>query len=344
MPKHSFTNKLLAWFDLNGRKDLPWQKNRTPYAVWVSEIMLQQTQVMTVIPYYTRFISHFPDVKSLAEANLDIVLHLWTGLGYYARARNLLKTAQIITEHYDQIFPDNLKELSHLPGIGRSTAGAILSIAFNKPFPILDGNVKRVLTRYHMVVGFPGDKQVENKLWEFAEKYIPKHHCYIYSQAIMDLGATICIRIKPKCEICPLQRQCMAFNEDKISDFPQKKSKAITRVRATYFLILQNDDGHVLLEKRSAHGIWGGLWSFPEYQNENYLEYCNQKFGYKVKNYQKGKPFRHTFSHFHLDITPIYIHISQSPLCVRENDLVWYLPSNMPQIGLAAPVKKLLLG
>ena len=226
MVSQSFSDLVLSWFKSNGRKNLPWQVEATSYKVWVSEIMLQQTQVVTVIPYFERFMKRFPDVHVLADATLDDVLHHWTGLGYYARARNLYKSAKIITSKYQGSLPLSFDEIITLPGIGRSTAGAILSLSHSKRFPILDGNVKRVLTRYHGIKGWPGKKKVENKLWEIAELHTPKKSIKQYTQAIMDLGATVCTRRNPDCDLCPLMLSCFAKEKNKQHDFPEKKPRA----------------------------------------------------------------------------------------------------------------------
>ena len=261
MVSQSFSDLVLSWFKSNGRKNLPWQVEATSYKVWVSEIMLQQTQVVTVIPYFERFMKRFPDVHTLADATLDDVLHHWTGLGYYARARNLHKSAKIITSKYQGSLPLSFDEIITLPGIGRSTAGAILSLSHSKRFPILDGNVKRVLTRYHGIKGWPGKKKVENKLWEIAELHTPKKSIKQYTQAIMDLGATVCTRRNPDCDLCPLMLSCFAKEKNKQHNFPEKKPRAAIPERDTIFAILENDCGEILLEQRPLNGIWGGLWS-----------------------------------------------------------------------------------
>lgn len=338
-----FATKLLRWFDKFGRKDLPWQKNITPYRVWISEIMLQQTQVATVIPYFERFITKFPNVKALANAQLDDVLHLWTGLGYYARARNIHKTAKIISQEFSQKFPEDLEGLLTLPGIGRSTAGAILSIACKKSMPILDGNVKRVLTRHEGIEGWPGENKVAQTLWTVAEKYTPLQRCNDYTQAIMDLGATLCTRTAPQCPICPLQKSCFAYKEGRQKDFPSPKKRAILPVKNIRFLILQNDKKQILLLKRPLVGIWGGLWCFPECKaSEDLVDYCRNEFDSVIDTYCIGTMFRHTFSHFHLDITPIYATILRPIHRLRDSDALWCPHDNIPAVGLAAPIKKLL--
>ena len=338
-----FSDTLLSWFDEFGRKNLPWQKDISPYRVWISEIMLQQTQVSTVIPYFERFITHFSNVKRLARAKLDSVLHLWTGLGYYARARNIHKTAKIILDDFKQQFPDNLETLMSLPGIGRSTAGAILSIAFQKPTPILDGNVKRVLSRFYAIAGHASDKNVENKLWTLASECTPIVRCADYTQAIMDLGATLCTRSQPNCTACPLQSTCVAHLENRVTEFPQPKRKAKIPIRNTRFLIISNEKGEILLEKRPPFGIWGGLWGFPEHLNEVDIDkHCRSAFNCEVISLRMGNVFRHTFSHFHLDITPVFIKARAMSMEMRDHDAIWCRATEVPRIGLAAPVKKLL--
>lgn len=339
-----FSNTLLKWFDQHGRKDLPWQKSITPYRVWISEIMLQQTQVKTVIPYFQRFMEHFPDVQNLANANEDNVLHLWSGLGYYARARNLHKTAKIVAKQHHGKFPDNLASLTALPGIGRSTAGAILSISMNKPTPILDGNVKRVLTRFHTISGWPGEKQIEKKLWELSEKYTPTKRNPEYTQAIMDLGAMICTRTQPKCSICPLEKNCLAHKQHNETQFPSKKPKKTLPVRKTFMLLIKNYNGEVLLEKRPPVGIWGGLWCFPQCQTKKEANnWCETNLQQQPNEIQAWKTFRHTFSHFHLDITPMLLTVREPISKAMETDhAIWYNTAQPDQRGFAAPVLKLL--
>lgn len=271
---NNFNKKILDWFQHHGRKHLPWQKKVSLYRVWISEIMLQQTQVATVIPYFERFLAAFPNVKKLAETNLDEVLHLWTGLGYYARARNLHKTAQIIQAEFKGKFPKNLDTLLTLPGIGRSTASAILALSQNQRHPILDGNVKRVLSRHFAIQGWPGHPNVEKTLWDLSERLTPLNNVNYYTQAMMDLGATLCTRARPQCEICPLKKSCLAKKYDKVFEFPASRVK-LTKGNPTQslprkpkrkmtVLLLVDSHHHILLEKRPNSGIWGGLWSLPE--------------------------------------------------------------------------------
>lgn len=341
MSPSAFQRNILTWFDQHGRKDLPWQKDRTPYRVWLSETMLQQTQVATVIPYFNAFIAKFPDIESLANAPVDEVLHLWSGLGYYARARNLHKTAQLVAERGS--FPDNLDEIVDLPGIGLSTAGAILSIAFNKSHPILDGNVKRVLARFRAVDGWPGNSAVNKKLWEISAKLTPAERVADYTQAMMDLGATVCTRSKPACEACPLSADCLARLAGNSSAYPTPKPAKILPVKQLILLVLSNADKQILLEKRPSAGIWGGLWSLPEFDNvEAARDWCFSR-NIHIAGERMLATRRHTFSHYHLDYTPLLIQ-SDNPInfVMEANQTVWYKTGQINKLGLAAPVKRLL--
>ncbi len=334
-----FQQNLLAWFDQHGRKDLPWQHPITPYRVWLSETMLQQTQVATVIPYFQAFTEKFPTVDSLAQAPVDEVLRLWAGLGYYARARNLHKTAQLIQARGQ--FPDNLPELLELPGIGRSTAGAILSIAFNTSTPILDGNVRRVLTRLLMIYGWPGNSAVEKQLWKVSATLMPAKRSADYTQAIMDLGATVCTRRNPACESCPLKQMCMAWAIGEVNDYPTPKLTKALPIKQCLLLVLRNAHGEILLEKRPPTGIWGGLWSLPERPDvDSSLDWCSSQ-NLQIIHQQFGNRQRHTFSHYHLDFIPLFLEVETSVNSVAESDhLVWF--STKIDIGLPAPIKKLL--
>lgn len=354
-----FAQSVLTWFDKFGRKHLPWQQNKTLYGVWLSEVMLQQTQVATVIPYFERFVKTFPNVTSLADASQDEVLHLWTGLGYYARARNLHKAAQQIRDKFDGNFPIEFEQVWALSGVGRSTAGAILSSVLNQPYPILDGNVKRVLSRYFQVEGWAGEKKVEDRLWKLSSEVTPRDRVADFNQAMMDIGAMVCTRTKPKCTLCPLEKKCGANLSQNWLDYPGKKPKKALPERETYFLILANQ-GKVALEQRESAGIWGGLYCFPQFESKAALLDFLQNQG--INQYQEWTAFRHTFSHFHLDIYPIYAEIQpqmndenrsdwriiqeksakyQSFLSSAVN--YWYDPANPDAIGLATPVKNLLI-
>lgn len=342
MPPEQFQHKLLAWFDQHGRKDLPWQQNINAYRVWVSEIMLQQTQVSSVIGYFNRFIERFPSVEHLAAAELDAVLQHWSGLGYYARARNLHKTAQLVVSNGGE-FPQSVDALSALPGIGRSTAGAILSIAFGQRQPILDGNVKRVLARYHAVHGWPGESKVAARLWAIATDYTPALRVGDYTQAIMDLGATLCTRSKPLCETCPVAAGCQANALGLTRILPEPKPRKILPVKHAYLLILKDAENRLLLEKRPPAGIWGGLWSLPEFENLAALRAQCSSLGDAVDGLLTLSPQRHSFSHYHLDFTPV-LAILQNPINnVMEGErTVWYNAAEIKSLGLPAPVKRLL--
>jgi len=344
MSDEQFSTRLLAWFRQHGRHDLPWQLERTPYRVWVSEIMLQQTQVVTVIPYFNQFIESFPDVRTLANAKQDNVLHHWTGLGYYARARNLHKAAKIIIEQHKGQWPLSIGDLINLPGIGRSTAGAILALACEQRHPILDGNVKRVLSRYHGVEGWPGKKEVEATLWSYAEQHTPDELISSYTQAIMDLGATLCFRRKPDCLHCPLSDDCYALKSARQHDFPGSKPKSALPRRETIFAIIENNSGEILLEQRPPSGIWGGLWCFPEFSTDKSIESSVlEKYGYKIKDKIEFKSFKHTFSHFHLSIKPIHMKLKGQTNRINDAKLsAWINLDDDQQLGFPAPVVSII--
>jgi A/G-specific adenine glycosylase len=339
-----FSARVLAWQDQYGRKSLPWQHDPTPYRVWVSEIMLQQTQVVSVIPYFTRFMQRFPEVQGLAAAPLDEVLYLWTGLGYYARARNLHRTAVILCDDYHGEFPTDIELLRRLPGIGRSTAGAILALALGQRHPILDGNVKRVLARFHAVEGWPGTPQVEARLWQLAEHYTPYQGVAQYTQGIMDLGATLCTRTRPACGLCPLREGCRAHALGQETRYPTPRSQKVLPIREATLMVLEHPDYGVLLEQRPPMGVWGGLWSFPECPTgQDPRVWCLTRFGYELEHIEHWSTFRHSFSHFHLDITPIYARIARmTPEVMEAGGRVWYNILKPPSLGLAAPVKHLI--
>lgn len=345
MPSNNFSQLLLKWFDHHGRKDLPWQQNPTPYRVWVSEIMLQQTQVNTVIDYFTRFMQRFPDVVSLANAELDEVLHLWTGLGYYARARNLHRAAQIIRDEHGGEFPGQIDTVINLPGIGRSTAGAILSLSLDQQQPILDGNVKRVLSRYHGIEGWPGTPAIEKAMWQLAEQHTPMQRNAAYTQAIMDLGATLCNR-RPDCDRCPVQTGCVAFQQGSQTQLPAPKPKKALPLKRTVMLVLRNPAGEVLLQQRPPTGIWGGLWSFPEAEandDQTLRQWSADQLGHEISIRERWPTVRHTFSHFHLDIEPVIAEATANAHQVREIVTAqWLSPAQPPKLGLAAPVKLIL--
>lgn len=339
------TQRILDWFALHGRKHLPWQQDKTPYRVWISEIMLQQTQVSTVIPYYERFMTRFPDIADLAAAPQDEVLHLWTGLGYYARARNLHNAAKKVVAEYNGEFPVNFDDVVALPGIGRSTAGAILSLSLNQPLAILDGNVKRVLARYYGIAGWPGEKATENQLWQYAEQNTPQEQVASYNQAMMDMGATLCTRSKPNCTECPIAQQCVAHEQQNYAAYPGKKPKKAIPVKTAQFVLFRQHN-RILMEQRPPAGIWGGLWCFLE-ANEQTPEQLAQQQGLNIVSRTDLASFRHTFSHFHLDISATLYDV-QSPrfidsatFQVEESKQIWFDLANPPKIGLAAATKKL---
>ena len=340
----SFAGRVLKWYHSHGRKDLPWQQDRTAYRVWVSEIMLQQTQVETVIPYFEKFMQRFPDLNTLADATEDEVLHHWSGLGYYARARNLLKTAKILCDQYAASFPHDVEQVNTLPGIGRSTAAAILAQAHGFRHAILDGNVKRVLTRFHAVEGWPGQNKVQAFLWQLAEQHTPDADLVDYTQGIMDLGATVCTRSRPHCDRCPLVDDCKAFHTLRTEELPHSKPKKSMPVKSARMLVLLNQESQVMLEKRPPTGIWGGLWSLPEMDLDGDIsEYCHGQWQFEVISIEDKASFRHTFSHFHLDITPCHVKLKNPDQCVMEDErIVWYNTSQPDRLGLAAPIKTIL--
>lgn len=337
----TFADRVLAWFDKHGRKHLPWQQDVTPYKVWVSEIMLQQTQVTTVIPYFIRFMESFPDIQALACADPDEVLHHWTGLGYYARARNLHNAAKTIVNDYNGVFPDQLEQVMALPGIGRSTAGAVLSLANGQQHPILDGNVKRVLARYYAIDGWPGKKPVENTLWEYAQRNTPHTRCGQYTQAMMDLGATICTRSRPACDSCPLQNDCLAFAQGRQAEFPGKKPKKTLPVKTVNMFVIMNGPS-IMLIQRPATGLWGGLYGFLE-SDDDHNKVASQ-LGIESFQLETLSSFRHTFSHFHLDISPFVIISDSSKVrkVAEDRQVKWFHLHEPIEVGLAAPTKKII--
>jgi A/G-specific adenine glycosylase len=345
-----FADRLLAWYDEHGRKDLPWQQDVTAYRVWVSEIMLQQTQVQTVIPYFERFMQSFPDVTTLAEASKDQVLGHWSGLGYYARARNLHAAAKVVRDTHGGAFPEAYEDIVALPGIGRSTAGAILSLAFHERYPILDGNVKRVLARHHAIAGWPGKTDVANALWTVAERQTPEERVAAYTQAIMDLGATLCTRSKPACSFCPVAADCKARLANGIGEFPGRKPKKAKPLRQTTMVLAVNGDS-VFLERRPPAGIWGGLWSFPEIAHDldqgldhhDIQDWCRRKLAAEGELAVTWDTLRHSFSHYDLDIRPVVVRIEARSSTVADADATAWSPlDNEPPGGVAAPVRKLI--
>ncbi|MBH1511912.1 A/G-specific adenine glycosylase [Stenotrophomonas maltophilia] len=344
--RDGFVARLLHWFDDHGRHDLPWQHPRSPYRVWLSEIMLQQTQVATVIPYFQRFLQHFPTLPDLAAASNDAVMAQWAGLGYYARARNLHAAAKRCVELHDGDLPRDFDALHALPGIGRSTAGAILSQAWNDPFAILDGNVKRVLSRYHGIDGFPGLPAIEKQLWSIAEAHVaqvPAGRMADYTQAQMDLGATVCSRAKPACVICPLQDACVARREGRTAELPTPKPSRTLPEREAVALLLRDAQQRVLLQKRPDTGIWAQLWTLPQADAGSVLQdWFDAHVEGSLEDAEELPVLQHTFSHYklHLQVLSRQVH----GLRVEEPTLRWVANDELPALGLPAPIRKLLDG
>ncbi len=337
----SIAPPLLAWHASAGRHDLPWQLDRTAYRVWVSEIMLQQTQVATVVPYFERFMARFPDVRTLADAPADEVLHLWTGLGYYARARNLHRAAQIVRDVHGGEFPRTLAAVMELPGIGRSTAGAILAISSGARHAILDGNVKRVLARYHGIDGAIDDPATLDELWRYAEQHTPETDVAVYTQAIMDLGATLCTRARPRCADCPITADCRARLESRQAQLPAGKRRRSPRKLRRAFMLVARRESAVLLVQRPATGIWGGLWCLPEFADRDAAAaFAARELG--QESLTSALPdIEHSFTHFDLVITPIVARC-HGQAGVRDSDSLWYDLSHPARVGLPAPIKTLL--
>ena len=339
-----FAASLLEWFDRCGRHDLPWQHPRAPYRVWLSEIMLQQTQVQVVVPYFERFVAALPDIPSLARAPLDHVLALWSGLGYYARARNLHAAAHACMELHGGELPRDVDALIALPGIGRSTAGAILAQAWGERFPILDGNVKRVLARCHGIAGWPGTPAVEKRLWALAEAHLPDSRLADYTQAQMDFGATLCTRFDPACMVCPLQNGCVALHEGRVAELPTPKPGRPLPERSAVVMLLQDGAGRVLLQRRPASGVWAALWSLPEAG-----EHAQARDWFTIHadgDYDAGEPLAaiaHGFTHYRLQLQPMRWREVALRVRVADNgDLRWVAPAELASLGIPAPIRKLL--
>ena len=328
---------------MHGRHDLPWQRDRTPYRIWVSEIMLQQTQVITVVGYYERFLQRFPDVASLAAAPLDEVLHLWSGLGYYSRARNLKRAAESIIADHAGEFPATREALAQLPGIGRSTAAAILALSLGRREAILDGNVRRVLSRVFGIDGAPAAPATLRQLWACAEAATPQTDVATYTQAIMDFGATLCTRHEPRCSHCPLQSECVALATGRVQELPLRRTRAARRTRSLIMLLAMRADGDVLLQRRPAQGIWGGLWAPPDFENREAAEqFCGARLRRAQLDEAALPVLRHGFTHFDLEITPIRAQCQGLAGVMEAGDTLWYNPRQPPRIGLPAPIATLL--
>jgi A/G-specific adenine glycosylase len=350
MARASPAARLIAWQRRHGRHDLPWQNTRDAYAVWLSEIMLQQTQVATVIPYYRRFLQRYPTVDRLAAAPLDDVLALWSGLGYYSRARNLHRAAGVLVAQYGGRMPRDVEQVQALPGIGRSTAAAICVFAYGARHAILDGNVKRVLARYYGVKGFPGEKKIENLLWEKAQAMLPcatsdarrnTQNIIAYTQGMMDLGAGLCSRAQPQCARCPLRADCMACAQGLTASLPTRKPRAARPQRATVMLVLRHA-GEILLQKRAARGIWGGLWSLPEVQTERAASgWCREHLGARVLSTQRLPVLEHGFTHFRLDIAPLLLEVNKPARTAAG--CLWLTPHDALGAALPAPVREIFI-
>lgn len=336
-----FAEKLIAWQQVHGRHDLPWQQTRDPYAVWVSEIMLQQTQVSAVIGYYDRFMQRFPTIASLAQAEQDEVMQYWSGLGYYSRARNLHHAAQTIMREHGGIFPKDFDTIQTLKGIGRSTAAAISVFAFNQRQTILDGNVKRVLARLYAVNGWPGSPEVEKKLWQIAEQLLPEQGLPAYVQGLMDFGATLCTRSKPRCVECPVQNQCQAYQQQQVAQLPSPKPrKALPEKQVTMLMIV--DAGEILLERRPNQGIWGGLWSLPELSSTQIaVPHVQQTLGMETETLEVLPVLWHTFTHFKLEIIPQPLQLTGRRPSLPPN-MQWLGLTDAIAAALPTPVRTLI--
>jgi len=343
----SFSDRLLAWFDAHGRHDLPWQHPREPYRVWLAEIMLQQTQVATVIPYFERFLRRFPDVASLAAAPLDDVLTLWSGLGYYARARNLHRCAQALVTDFDGRFPHSLQQAIQLPGVGRSTAAAVLAQAYGERHAILDGNVRRVFARHALIAGWPGRPAVQAQLWRVAEAHLPQQRLADYTQALMDLGATLCTRNAPACARCPVSSDCGALSQNVVASYPEARPRRLRPQRESRLLVLTHGGDHrLLLERRPPVGIWGGLWSLPMLEGEgspSEHEWCLSRLLTPLGAVESLPAVSHAFTHFDLLAHPKRLRVARTDTLQESDQWRWVTIQDLADLGLPAPVRKLLM-
>ncbi|HZZ94271.1 MAG TPA: A/G-specific adenine glycosylase [Usitatibacter sp.] len=339
----AFSVRVVRWQREHGRSNLPWQATRDAYRIWLSEIMLQQTQVSTVIPYFERFVARFPDAASLAAASEDDVMALWSGLGYYARARNLHRAAREVVERFGGVFPSTFDALATLPGIGRSTASAIAAFASAEPRPILDGNVRRVLARHGGLAGDPASTAVRQALWREAEARMTRRDVEAYTQGMMDLGATVCLPRKPLCLLCPVNEDCVARLEDRIAELPGRKVRAPARRRRIAMLVVLAK-GEVLLEKRPARGIWGGLWSLPEaHADARPEDALRSDWGLEAARVEALQPFQHAFTHFTLEVTPWRIEPRRPHALAESKPATWMPLADLAGAALPSPVRKLLL-
>jgi A/G-specific adenine glycosylase len=341
-PPSPIAAPLLEWHARAGRHELPWQTDRTPYRVWVSEIMLQQTQVAAVRAYYERFMRRFPDLAALAAAPVDEVLHLWSGLGYYARARNLHRAARLICAQHGAEFPRSFAAVAELPGVGRSTAGAILALAHGERFAILDGNVRRVLARYFGVTEGTATAAALKGLWELAERCTPHERLAEYTQAIMDLGATVCVRLRPRCASCPLAGGCVARRTGRQREIPAPRTARPRRTREVFMVVARRPDGSVLLERRPESGVWGGLWCLPQFDTATAARaYIRASLGARGARPRRLSPLEHAFTHFDLVIAPLLV-CCEATAAVEEGTTLWYNVRAPARIGLPAPIAALL--
>jgi A/G-specific adenine glycosylase len=336
---HTFASALVAWQRTHGRRGLPWQQTRDPYRVWLSEIMLQQTQVAAVIPFYERFLVRFPDLAALAGATEEEVLELWSGLGYYARGRNLLRAAKQVAGQGG--FPDSAEKIALLPGVGRSTAAAIAAFCYGERAAILDGNVKRVLARRFGIEGWPGERSVEAQLWTLADKLVPAKEVQTYTQALMDLGATVCLKVKPHCDACPVRRPCVARKGGTIESIPASRPKTELPRRAATWLILRQH-GQVLLEKRPSAGLWGGLWTFPVLEQLDAAGYCRRSFGCEISAPKKLATLEHGFTHFRLSIQPLLCEVARASARAQSPGRLWIDLHAARGAAIPVPVRKLI--
>ncbi len=342
MKEITFATRVITWQKRHGRHDLPWQNTRDPYRIWLSEIMLQQTQVATVIPYYSRFLEKFPTLRDLASASEDEVLALWSGLGYYSRGRNLLCAAQIVAGKFAGEFPKAIDDILALPGVGLSTAAAISAFAFGERRAILDGNVKRVFARHFSIAGFPSEKKVERKLWDVANEVLPKKNIEAYTQGLMDLGATVCLRARPLCLACPVKDTCVAIREDRIQELPSPRPKKVVPKKSTTMLIIAHA-GEVLLEKRPPTGVWAGMWCFPEIQNVASAHViCRERFGLETNFPKPWTILEHGFTHFKLSITPQPVEVKKKWSGATEPGVMWLSIADALIAAIPQPVRTLL--
>ena len=342
-----FASRLIAWQATDGRHDLPWQRTRDPYRIWLAEVMLQQTQVATVLPYFTRFVERFPDIESLAAASLDAVMRVWAGLGYYSRARNLHRCAQVIVTQHGGRFPDSPETLAQLPGIGRSTAAAIAAFAYGAHAPILDGNVKRVMARHFGVEGYPGASAIERQLWQLAESQLPDADIGAYTQGLMDLGATLCTRRAPRCETCPVRASCVALREGRVAELPTPRPARARRVRETAVALIRDSAGALLLERRPPTGVWGSLLSAPEFDARarpmpNWSVPLSSATAWRSKSRGGWTAVRHDFTHFTLVIHPRLVRVAGSAM-VSETAAVWCAVAEFVSAPLPAPMRRIVL-